>query len=480
MNHTHQSRTFPIVRSHRGLRGGCLLLTLLTLFTQLRVWAQTGSTNNVQESQSGNRYLLVVETSEAMNKRASAVLDIVKKLLTTGMKGQLQSGDTIGLITYNSELQTERVYIQSWTPETSAGVSGRLLKQLTSQPLENRAKFSVVAPVIQKLISSSRFITVILFTDGTQKITGTPFDSEIYASFKKWRSQQKDKSQPFVTVLRANGGVVTHYSVTPAPWQVEFPPQSPEFLEMVKAREAAANAAKTATQTSAPVASPLIVSGKKPERSAETKPGALFFTNSSPRPKVPAPAAVTGLASSNQPAIGGGPQTGTLAPLPGLAAPTTSNSTLRAAPGAASTAVPAPLPPAPEPKPPASTDISSSAQTAVRPASNTVTTQPTIQRAALVEPQPGAAALSGPSTGGTSAPTPAVMLDEGERPAGVKPVTAVTTPSRTAGQPWVLLVGAVVAVVVLCGVAFVLGSRRSRRHQPVSLITESLDRTKRS
>src|SRR5215472_6554827 len=65
-------------------------------------------TSEASAALSSNRYLFIVETSRAMQKREEGLKQAVTNLLGSGMRGQLQSGDTVGLWTYNNELHAGR------------------------------------------------------------------------------------------------------------------------------------------------------------------------------------------------------------------------------------------------------------------------------------------------------------------------------------------------------------------------------------
>jgi len=50
----------------------------------------------------GNRYLLVLQTSHSMDRRGDGTLKAIQQLLMSGIGGQLQFGDTLGIWTYNN------------------------------------------------------------------------------------------------------------------------------------------------------------------------------------------------------------------------------------------------------------------------------------------------------------------------------------------------------------------------------------------
>src|SRR6266478_732703 len=187
-------------------------------------------TNAPRPALPANRYLFLVETSRSMQRRADGVLRVMEDLIGSGIGGQLRRGDTIALWTYNSDLYAGRFPLQHWTPDTQKTVAVRILSFLKQQPYEKQATLQKALLVMDKVIKNSEFITVILISDGDQLMQGTPFDEQINNLYKLWDKEQQKARMPFVTVLRATKGKMTHFSVTSAPWPVDMPPLPSELL----------------------------------------------------------------------------------------------------------------------------------------------------------------------------------------------------------------------------------------------------------
>ena len=76
------------------LAGLCCALTSADLRAQ----------TNVTPARVTNRYLLLVESSSAMQDRLDGTFRLIAELYTSGMGGRLQRGDTIGVWTFNNEI----------------------------------------------------------------------------------------------------------------------------------------------------------------------------------------------------------------------------------------------------------------------------------------------------------------------------------------------------------------------------------------
>src|SRR5947209_15354463 len=111
----HQRRALPGI-------GTCGLAGLLLLSIIPPVFAQT---NSVKASGPSNRYLMIVQTSRSMERRADETLKVVQDLLTSSMSAQLRRGDTFGLWTFNEALYAGRFPLQEWSPESQRAVAMR-------------------------------------------------------------------------------------------------------------------------------------------------------------------------------------------------------------------------------------------------------------------------------------------------------------------------------------------------------------------
>src|SRR5690606_7688488 len=206
-------------------RGLSLLLLLSFVFLQ-PLSAQ--ETNNEAPS---NRWLLIVDTSNGMKERAESAHQILARLLASGVNGQLREGDSIGVWTFNDDLETGVFPLQIWTPQAQDTIAERVYKFLQAQKHEKSSRLDRLAADMNQVIKASDFITVIILSDGSSRIRGTPFDDQINASYKEWQEQQRKRQLPFVTLLRAEHGTVKHFAVNTPPFPFDLPPLPEELLK---------------------------------------------------------------------------------------------------------------------------------------------------------------------------------------------------------------------------------------------------------
>jgi hypothetical protein len=375
-----------------------------------------------------SRYLLIVETSRAMQPRAAGVQRAVRDLLTSGMGGQLRRGDTLGVWSYNQSLYAGKFPLQKWSAETKDEITGNIVSFIAGQTYEKKADFNQVLPALEKLVTGSDYLTIIFVTEGEQKITGTPFNNQINQFFQLWRDQQRKAQMPFLTILRASHGEITHYALNTAPWTVQMPPLAPEIQALVDADRFPVPAK---VQTSS--VPPLIIRGKN---------------SGAPAPQTNAPL-ILNSANASTAKSATNPSTATLAeplgstgsnPAPSVVADSPTNKAKITGQSA---------------EPPTSTKLEPKPQN--NSSNKTVASAP--------EPAP----ISGPP-----AETHAGSDRTSTPPSSPDSQTVATARSGPVSRT-VLLVSGAVLLAVAIGVVFVL-VRRSRSAPQASLITRSVDR----
>lgn len=240
------------------------LLQVVVLFlATASLQAVRAETNTPSGTLPLNRFLLIIETSHAMQRRTEGTLRTINNLIATRMRGQLHLGDSIGVWTFNETLSTGKLPVQEWSEGERGAIAGKIFNFVQEQKYEKQPRLDKLLPALLQVVKKSEFITVILISEGSQDFQGTPFDQKINQSYKQWGVQQQKARMPLVTVLRAQHGQFSGYSVTPAPFPVELPPlpvelvrpKSPPSLPVVASPKPAPP----------PIVPSLIISGRKHE-----------------------------------------------------------------------------------------------------------------------------------------------------------------------------------------------------------------------
>jgi hypothetical protein len=173
------------------------------------------------------RFLFVFNTSSAMKSRVEAVQKAVQAMLITSMRGHLHAGDSIGVWTLGQELAAGNYPLQIWDPDKASMIASNLMTVIGSQHYGKTANFAALPPLLNEVVKGSERLTVLIFCDGSETITGTPFDAAMNQMIQEKLASQAKVPAPFIVLLRSQlgkyvGGTV---SFPPAPLNiVEFPP----------------------------------------------------------------------------------------------------------------------------------------------------------------------------------------------------------------------------------------------------------------
>lgn len=401
------------------------LLASACLLAGTRFPACGQNTQPASAYRGSKRFLIVVETSAAMKRRSEGTMWLVRELMMGGMGGQLRSGDSIGIWTYSQKLTTGKFPLQQWSLSTTNQVIASVLDFVKDQSYSRRADFEILRPALQGVIASSDFITVLVISDGSQKISGTPFDAGINEVYESLSAEQARLQQPFLTVLRGQKGVITHGFAAPAQQKIGMPPLPAPPPPVVEA------APKPPSEKKPPIGKPLIVVGPKP----------------APAPP-PAMATATNAAIPN--AVPAVPP-----PTAEPATPSPASATSDSPPN------PAPVIPAQDPGPPKAPRPA----TVEAPDPDPSTSAPVL----LAIPAPAPAPLS--ATPAEPKPAPETSVE----PPVPSPAQTATAVTRRGSTPTVMLMAGAVFVLVVFLSAAMLWSQRSRKKASGSLITESYD-----
>lgn len=260
---------------------------VLTMFCVGFLWPSTAPAQPTA-STVDSRFLLIFDTSSAMKSRVPRVNYALERLFFSMMNGQLHTQDDIGVWTFDRELRTGDLSLQSWIPQDAAAIASNITHFVSHQHYSKSARFDVVLPAVNNLVRNSQRLTVLIFCDGTEEIKGTPYDDAINSAFKQNERALRKAGETFIIVLRAQSGQYTGYSVNSSIVGVNFP----EFPPLPAPPQAITQPQINQAPKPAPVSAP------PPARVIQLPPLVIIGTNVGANPVRPASSEV---ALSNSP-----------------------------------------------------------------------------------------------------------------------------------------------------------------------------------
>lgn len=414
-----------------------LFFLLLICGSATTIFSAESSTNFTAQE---NRFLFVIENSSAMSRSAKAAQQTVRELIESGVQGEMREGDTFGIWTFDEQLNTT-LPVQRWSPTESAVLAQSAGDFLKQHQYKNKGPLSTALPRVYSLIKSSRSITVILISTGSEAIRGTPFDKEINTIYPQYSRELRDAKIPFVTVLIGWNGRPVAYSVNSSlgPIQIPQPPIKPQTKT---------NAVVAATNT-APVRATNEVASPETETKQDVVPDATAIAKVKIQPeiKINEVAAVISTNISTP-----------------IITPKVANES------SVTTVVAVANPATPQTEPTKSTEVKAATATEI---SNATPSTISITRPAE-EPSAVVRSTEQPSLIREREPEPAAPEQkEMKLPTVTRTPVVASQPLFAPGK--LLLAGA--ALVLVAVVLIFLLARHSRKSQP-SLISHSIDRKK--
>lgn len=254
------------------------------------------------ETLAARRYVVVVETSKAMQRRVPGVLETVQGYVSSGLNGMLREGDKVNLWTFSQGVYTNWLPFKAWSLNTQSALAGEYSRLLKAQNYEGRPDFEGLMAMLKQAMGEPGTVTMILISTGEEGLSGTPFDEQITQACRRWRDQQQKARMPIVTMLRATGGAFTDWSVTPAPWPLEFPP-FPTDVELAAKKIAGSVPKETEEKGGDQVADEVVLGSDAPALNrGNQESGLVVPAKAVSQTRVPLFSSVPGIAETNAPA----------------------------------------------------------------------------------------------------------------------------------------------------------------------------------
>jgi len=186
----------------------------------LAVLMLSGRASGQPVTEPPQRWLLIFDTSITMQRWLPGTTTELQNLFYGSMSEQLRAGDSVGVWVFDEKLHTDLCLPFTWQPAKAADEASQLKDFLTQQHYFGSTKFSVLGPVLQRVIAGSQRLTIVLFCDGKDELKLTPYDDSINGTFRAMQADRKKAKDPFILVVRTQLGkfVGATVNLPPAAW----------------------------------------------------------------------------------------------------------------------------------------------------------------------------------------------------------------------------------------------------------------------
>ena len=171
----------------------------------------------------GDRFLFVVETSNAMLPFEHAGRQAVFDLIYSGVGGQIHSNDTIGVWTFGETVHAGLFPVQVWLPDQKLQLAGQVGLFVKNQHYDKQAHLDRVIQNLLPLAKAVKDVTILIVTGHDVVWKGTTFDEEINLAYGKAASEHSNPKLPLITTLVVRNGDIVRRLVTVAGEPIPLP-----------------------------------------------------------------------------------------------------------------------------------------------------------------------------------------------------------------------------------------------------------------
>lgn len=171
----------------------------------------------------GERFLFIVDLSEDMEDLQAANESALYELIGGGIFGQMRTGDTFGVWTFNSEAYPGRFSMKVWDQKRAIQQGTVAAAFISSQNYEKSSNIKEVMKQLKPVIHSVSNVNILLVSDGSSGMSGTPLDKAINADYKSRKSDRRRAKKPFITSLVVREGWIVSHQVVIAGEPIRLP-----------------------------------------------------------------------------------------------------------------------------------------------------------------------------------------------------------------------------------------------------------------
>ena len=157
-----------------------------------------------------------------MSKYEEATRQAIFQYIHSGLQGQMQMGDRYAIWLFNNQVYTNYFPGMTYDPLMSQVLANNASRFLQEVHFEKQTRMEKLWPLLREAAIASPLLTVVLLTDGDDRIKGSPFDERFNALFKEHYKELKKERVPFAVVMVAEKGQFAAYSVGAASAPLAF------------------------------------------------------------------------------------------------------------------------------------------------------------------------------------------------------------------------------------------------------------------
>jgi hypothetical protein len=171
---------------------------------------------------SSNRFLFVIDTSASMKPFENAVRESMFDLIYSGIRGHMTNGDTYGVWLVGEENNTA-FKIETWRQKYTVEMAARAAAHVKDHGFKGKANLTQAFADAANVIKSVEDLTVVLISNGSNPISGTPFDEAINLRFRELAASMIKSKTTLNTTLVARDGRFVAWAMNSPDFLIEVP-----------------------------------------------------------------------------------------------------------------------------------------------------------------------------------------------------------------------------------------------------------------
>lgn len=162
----------------------------------------------------GAKFLLVVDTSAAMNQFEHSGRQVVFDLIYTGISNQMQNADTFGVWTFSEQVNAGGFPMQFWTSAKSLELASQTGVFLKNERYKGKARLELAIAKALTLVKTVKDVNVLIVTSGEASLGMSELEVKLRDAYQRKGQQAREKNLPVVLAFSSTEGEIAMAGVT--------------------------------------------------------------------------------------------------------------------------------------------------------------------------------------------------------------------------------------------------------------------------
>jgi len=171
----------------------------------------------------GNRFLFVVETSATSSRLDHGGRQALVDLIYTGVYGQMRTGDTFGLWSFNEQVFAGVYPMQTWDSENTMELASNAGQFLKGQRYHKKGRFEPVVQEVLGLVRGIKDVNIFIISDSETRPPADAFGPAFDREYAENIARLPNTKTPLITTIVGRNGSISNWLVTVGSEPIRLP-----------------------------------------------------------------------------------------------------------------------------------------------------------------------------------------------------------------------------------------------------------------